>query len=102
MKAAALIPAMLVLAAGSVPADLRINQEGRILGPLPVVTAPLLFNTTNADAVIAAMQIFPVTNPWNEDVSRRPRLANSDAMIAQMPVAKQPSNCYILCGFSAQ
>jgi len=25
-----------------------------------------------------------VTNPWNEDVSQRPRLANSDAMIAQI------------------
>jgi hypothetical protein len=30
------------------------------------------------------MQIFPVTNPWNEDISRRPLLANSDAMIAQI------------------
>jgi hypothetical protein len=59
----------------------RINQEGRILGSLPVVTNSILFNTTNADAVVSAMQIFPVTNPWNEDISRRPLLANSDAMI---------------------
>ena len=50
----------------------RINQEGRILDPLPAVTNSILFNTTNADAVVSAMQIFPVTNPWNEDVSRRP------------------------------
>ena len=62
----------------------RINQEGRILGALPVVTNSILFNTTNADAVVAAMQIFPITSPWNEDVSRRPVLANSDAMIAQI------------------
>ncbi|MEJ0089208.1 MAG: hypothetical protein WDM80_05600 [Limisphaerales bacterium] len=62
----------------------RINQEGRILGPVPVVTSPLLFNTNNADVVVAAMQIFPVTNPWNEDISRRPLLVNSDAMIAQI------------------
>ena len=66
------------------PASQRINQEGRILGPLPLVTQPILFNTTNADAVVAAMQIFPVTNPWNEDISRRPLLANSSAMIAQI------------------
>ena len=65
------------------PAE-RINQEGRILGPLPGVTNSILFNTTNADTVVAAMQIFPVTNPWNEDISRRPLLANSDAMIAQI------------------
>jgi len=34
--------------------------------------------------VVAAMQIFPVTNPWNECISNRPVLPNSDAMIAQI------------------
>ena len=62
----------------------RINQEGRILGPAPVVTTPTLFNTPQADAIISAMQIFPVTNPWNEDLSRRPLLANSATMISQL------------------
>jgi hypothetical protein len=62
----------------------RINHEGRILGALPVVTNSILFNSANADAVVSAMQVFPVTNPWNEDISRRPVLANSDAMIAQI------------------
>jgi outer membrane biosynthesis protein TonB len=62
----------------------RINHEGRILGPAPVVTTPTLFNTPQADAIVSAMQIFPVTNPWNEDISRRPLLANSGTMIAQL------------------
>jgi hypothetical protein len=62
----------------------RINQEGRILGPEPVVTTPLLFNTPQADAVVSAMQIMPLTSAWNEDISTRPLLANSDAMIAQI------------------
>jgi hypothetical protein len=62
----------------------RINHEGRILGPAPVVTTPILFNTPQADAIIAAMQIMPRDNPWNEDISRRPLLSNSDAMIAQI------------------
>jgi len=62
----------------------RINQEGRILGPLPTVANAILFNTTNADTVLSAMQVFPVTNPWNEDISQRPVLANSDAMVAQI------------------
>src|SRR5256714_5837740 len=62
----------------------RINQEGRILGPAPVVTTPTLFNTSQADAIVSTMQIFPVTNPWNEDISRRPLLSNSAAMIAQL------------------
>ena len=52
----------------------RINQEGRILGALPVVTNAILFDTSNADAVVSAMQIFPVTNPWNECISNRPVL----------------------------
>src|SRR3954470_13316795 len=62
----------------------RINQEGRILGPAPIVSAPVLFNTPQADAIVSAMQIFPVTNPWNEDISRRTVLSNSAAMIAQI------------------
>jgi len=62
----------------------RINHEGRILGPAPVVTAPTLFNTPAADAIVSAMQIMPRDNPWNEDISRRPVLSNSDAMIAQI------------------
>ena len=62
----------------------RINQEGRILGPAPVVTHPVLFNTSEADGLLSAIQIFPVTSAWNEDISRLPTLRNSDAMIAQI------------------
>lgn len=62
----------------------RINHEGRILGPALGVTEPVLFNTPEADAVVASMQIMPVDNPWNEDVSRLPVLGNSAAMIAQI------------------
>ena len=69
--------------ASTVPAE-RINHEGRILGPAPVVTTPTLFNTPAADAIVAAMQIMPRDSAWNEDVSQRPLLANSSAMIAQI------------------
>ena len=62
----------------------RINHEGRILGPEPTVTAPTLFNTAAADALVSAMQIMPRDNPWNEDISRRPVHPNSDAIIAQI------------------
>jgi len=74
-----LLAAPLIATAGG-----RINHEGRILGPLPTVTAPILFDTAQADAVVSAMQIMPVDNPWNEDVSQLPLLSNSDAMIAQI------------------
>jgi hypothetical protein len=62
----------------------RINHEGRILGNMPAVTNSLLFNTPQADAVISALQILPRDNAWNEDVSRRPLLSNSAAMITQV------------------
>ena len=68
----------------SVIAADRINHEGRILGPEPVVTNPILFNTPEADAVVSAMQVMPRDSAWNEDISRRPLLPNSDAMIAQI------------------
>jgi hypothetical protein len=69
----------------------RINQEGRILGPVLVVSIPTLFNTPEADAIVSALQIMPVTNPWNEDISQRPRLVNSDAMIAQIKSDLSPT-----------
>src|SRR6476659_7685805 len=75
---------LLMLGLTSLARAERINHEGRILGPAPVVTTPTLFNTPAADAVVSAMQIMPRDNPWNEDISRRPVLANSDAIIAQI------------------
>lgn len=62
----------------------RINHEGRILGPLPVVTSPALFNSPEADAIVSAMQIMRVDSAWNEDVSTRPLLSNSVEMIARI------------------
>src|SRR3954466_267008 len=62
----------------------RVNQDGRMLGALPGVSQPILFNTAAADAVLSAMQIMPKDNPWNEDISTRPVLTNSDAMISQI------------------
>lgn len=73
----------LTMLCSSFAAD-RINHEGRLLGPQPVVTEPILFNTPEADAVVSAMQIMPADSAWNEDISNHPLLPNSDAMIAQI------------------
>jgi hypothetical protein len=83
-KFSALVSNLVFAAVVTASGGERINQEGRILGPAPVVTTPTLFNTAQADAIVSAMQIFPVTNPWNEDISRRPLLANSATMISQL------------------
>ncbi len=69
----------------------RINHEGRILGEVPAVTQPILFNTPQADAVVSAMQIMPRESAWNEDISTRPVLANSTAMIARITADLDPA-----------
>ncbi len=72
------------LFAASLGAAERINHAGRILGPAPVVTTPVLFNTAQADAIVAAMQIMPRNSPWNEDISKRPVHADSAAIMARI------------------
>src|SRR5947207_1924166 len=73
-----------VAIATGVPASERINHEGRILGPIRSVTQPTLFNTPEADTIVSTLQVFPRDNAWNEDISRRPLLSNSAAVIAQI------------------
>ena len=51
---------------------------------MPKFDKPLMFNAPDADAVLKHVQVFPVNNPFNEDISRRPVAPNSDAMIATM------------------
>jgi hypothetical protein len=59
------------------PAVLGARERPR----LPEIKAPVLFNTPEADKVLAAMQVFPPDNPWNEDISKLPVLPNSKKMI---------------------
>ncbi len=80
---ALLVPALAALAGGAAGAE-RINHDGRILGTQPTVSAPILFNTGAADAVVSAMQIMPRDSAWNEDITGRPVAANSGAMIANI------------------
>ncbi|MCE5251845.1 hypothetical protein LLG96_16680 [bacterium] len=49
---------------------------------MPAVTRPVIFNTDEADRILAALQVFPPDNPWNEDISRCPVLKNSKEIVA--------------------
>jgi hypothetical protein len=51
---------------------------------LPKLTKPVLFDTPEADAILSALPVFPKTNPWNEDVSRRPVHPDSDRLVASV------------------
>src|SRR5262249_4458233 len=63
-------------------ADPVKHSSGRVLPPMPEIKEPVMFNTKEADAILAALQGFPVEHPWNEDISQRPLLKNSKEMVA--------------------
>jgi hypothetical protein len=50
----------------------------------PAITRPVLFDTPEADRILAALQVFPPDNPWNQDISTWPVQANSAAIIASI------------------
>jgi hypothetical protein len=56
--------------------------------PLPRISAPVLFDTPEADAILAALQVFPPDNPWNQDVSGLPLHPDSAKMIASIGADK--------------
>jgi hypothetical protein len=60
------------------------NHAGRRLGPVPVLVAPVAFNTPQADAVLANMQIMPVDSPWNEDITRLPVHPDSERIMQRI------------------
>src|SRR5712692_168214 len=49
--------------------------------PMPKIARPVMFDTPEADAILAAMQVFPPDNAWNQDISSRPVAADSKAII---------------------
>ena len=82
------ITSLCLLLTSLVTAEEHINHEGRKLPPLPPITAPVMFNTPEADAILTAMQIFPTNSGWNEDISKCPVLPTSAQMIAKLGVTQ--------------
>jgi hypothetical protein len=72
------------------------REESRLR--LPKLSKPALFNTPEADLVLAGLQVFPKNNPWNEDISRRPVHPDSDKMIAAIGRDK-PVRCNLDMAF---
>jgi hypothetical protein len=52
------------------------------------IKEPILFNTPEADRILAGLQVFPPENPWNEDISKRPVHSNSRNLIASVGAEK--------------
>ena len=83
-KAAAPAPAQMAPR----PSSARINHAGRPLPPLPQIKGPVMFDTPEADAILSALQVLPPSNAWNEDISKRPVLPDSDKMIRNVGADK--------------
>lgn len=57
--------------------------------PSSKLTQPLLFNTPEADRILKSLQVFPLDNPWNTDISSRPVLPNSREIVASIGADKR-------------
>jgi hypothetical protein len=55
---------------------------------MPAITRPVMFDTPQADRILAALQVFPPDNPWNTDISRWPTHPNSKNIIASIGADK--------------
>ena len=67
---------------------------------MPPVTGPVMFNTPQADAILAALEVFPPDNPWNQLVTDWPIHPNSKNIVASVgtskPLRYNPDMAFIL------
>ncbi len=64
------------------------HSSGRPMPKMPAVTRPVMFDTPEADRILAALQVFPPDNPWNTDISRWPVHPNSKKIITSIGADK--------------
>ncbi len=67
---------------------------------MPAITAPVMFDTPEADAILAALEIFPPDNPWNLLVEDWPVHPDSKAIVASVgadkPLRYNPDMAFVL------
>ena len=67
---------------------------------MPAITAPVMFNTPEADAILSALEVFPPDNPWNQVVADWPLHPNSKNIIASIgrdkPLRYNPDMAFVL------
>ncbi len=98
----------LVPADSSVPdseVDRRVKTDPARLkrirsAKMPAITAPIDFNTKQADAILSALEVFPPDNPWNEVIDEWPVHPNSKNIIASVgadkPLRYNPDMSFII------
>jgi len=55
---------------------------------MPAITQPVLFHTPEADAILSALEVFPVDHAFNQVVEDWPLHPNSSAIVASIGLEK--------------
>jgi hypothetical protein len=67
---------------------------------MPSISRPVMFDTPEADALLAALEVFPPDNPWNLLVTDWPVHPNSKALVASVgnakPLRYNPDMAFVL------
>ncbi len=67
---------------------------------MPKIDKPIMFDTPEADAILAALEVFPEDNPWNLVVSDWPLHPNSQKIVASIgankPLRYNPDMGFVL------
>ncbi len=78
--------------AATVPTQARGSDPARLerirSAKMPPISQPVPFNTPEADAVLAALEVFPPDNPWNQLVTDWPVHPDSKAIVASVGAQK--------------
>jgi hypothetical protein len=95
MRLIVLSPFLLALGAGAIaqqPKPAVSGDPARVerirKTKMPKIDKPIMFDTSEADAILSALEVFPEDNPWNLVVSDWPLHPNSQKIIASIGVNK--------------
>lgn len=83
MRGADLFSFFAVFSLGTLGCDGRMG-EGGPPEPLGSLDQAILFNTPEADAILARLDVFPEDNPWNQEILDRPVSWDSRALVASI------------------
>lgn len=77
-----------VLCTAAVAAVVAGQAGSRQRPPMPPIKAPIMFDTPEADRILAALQVFPPDNPWNQDISSLPAHRDSAKIVGSIGADK--------------
>jgi hypothetical protein len=82
----------LVLACTTFAADKDTSDPARLArikaAKMPKITAPVMFDTKEADEICSALEVFPADNPWNQPVTDWPVHPRSKEIVATVGADK--------------